>query len=161
MGWPNGYAKSYSYAFTGAASALADFPNLILETNADYADVAHGGQVTHTVVLNGQTVPADLIFTSDSAGSALLSWEIESWNNVTGAIVAWVKFSVTTGTDTVYSWVGKSSVTTYQCTASATWNADYATVFHFPLAVVSTTELEKVESRRGSPPATLPIIDES
>jgi hypothetical protein len=37
---------------------------------------------------------------------------------------------------------------------------ELATVFHFPLAVVSTTELEKVESRKGSPPATLPIIEE-
>ncbi len=37
---------------------------------------------------------------------------------------------------------------------------ELATIFHFPLAVVSTTELEKVESRRGSPPATLPIIEE-
>jgi hypothetical protein len=37
---------------------------------------------------------------------------------------------------------------------------ELATVFHFPLAVVSTTELEKVESRRGSPPATLPIVEE-
>jgi hypothetical protein len=38
---------------------------------------------------------------------------------------------------------------------------ELATVFHFPLGSVSTTELEKVESRRGSPPAQLPIIDES
>jgi hypothetical protein len=37
---------------------------------------------------------------------------------------------------------------------------ELATVFHFPLAVVSTTELEKVESRKGSPPTTLPIIEE-
>jgi hypothetical protein len=37
---------------------------------------------------------------------------------------------------------------------------ELATVFHFPLSVVSTTELEKVESRRGSPPASLPIIEE-
>jgi hypothetical protein len=38
---------------------------------------------------------------------------------------------------------------------------ELATVFHFPLGVVSTTELSKVESRRGSPPAELPVIDES
>jgi hypothetical protein len=38
---------------------------------------------------------------------------------------------------------------------------ELATVFHFPLGVVSTTELEKVESRRGSPPAQLPIVEES
>jgi hypothetical protein len=37
---------------------------------------------------------------------------------------------------------------------------ELATVFHFPLAVVSTTELAKVESRKGSPPASLPIIEE-
>jgi hypothetical protein len=37
---------------------------------------------------------------------------------------------------------------------------ELATLFHFPLAIVSTTELEKIESRRGSPPATLPIIEE-
>jgi hypothetical protein len=37
---------------------------------------------------------------------------------------------------------------------------ELATVFHFPLGTVSTTELEKVESRKGSPPASLPIIEE-
>lgn len=37
---------------------------------------------------------------------------------------------------------------------------ELATVFHFPLAVVSTTELAKVESRKGSPPASLPVIEE-
>ncbi len=37
---------------------------------------------------------------------------------------------------------------------------ELATLFHFPLAVVSTTELAKVESRKGSPPASLPIIEE-
>lgn len=37
---------------------------------------------------------------------------------------------------------------------------ELATVFHFPLAVVSTTELEKVESRKGSPPASLPVIED-
>jgi hypothetical protein len=37
---------------------------------------------------------------------------------------------------------------------------ELATIFHFPLGVVSTSELDKVESRRGSPPASLPIVDE-
>ena len=37
---------------------------------------------------------------------------------------------------------------------------ELATIFHFPIATVSTTELEKVESRKGSPPASLPIIEE-
>jgi len=38
---------------------------------------------------------------------------------------------------------------------------ELATIFHFPLGTVSTTELEKVGSRKGSPPASLPVIEEA
>ncbi len=37
---------------------------------------------------------------------------------------------------------------------------ELATIFHFPLGSVSTTELDKITSRRGAPPASLPIIEE-
>ena len=37
---------------------------------------------------------------------------------------------------------------------------ELATVFHFPTVTVATSELEKVESRKGTPPATLPIVEE-
>ncbi len=37
---------------------------------------------------------------------------------------------------------------------------ELATIFHFPIAAVSTTELEKISSRKGSPPAGIPTIDE-
>ncbi|HVM76544.1 MAG TPA: hypothetical protein VMU07_00050 [Candidatus Paceibacterota bacterium] len=44
---------------------------------------------------------------------------------------------------------------------TATLNIEeLATIYHFPIAAVSTAELEKVESRKGSPPAALPIIEE-
>lgn len=36
---------------------------------------------------------------------------------------------------------------------------ELATVFHFPIAAISTSELEKVESRKGTPPATLPVVE--
>ncbi len=36
---------------------------------------------------------------------------------------------------------------------------ELATVFHFPTMTVTTSELEKVESRKGTPPATLPIVE--
>ena len=88
----NGYAHHLIFTFNvHPNSNLIAFPNLISGTYAGMADTGHGGYVTHTTTLNGRTVPADLIFTSDSAGSTLLSWEIESWSNATGAIVAWVK----------------------------------------------------------------------
>jgi hypothetical protein len=121
------------------SSNLTAFPNLILGTYAGMADTGHGGYVTQTTTLNGQTVPADLVFTSDAAGTTLLSWEVESWNNTTGAIVAWVKSDRLAVSDTlIYAWAGKSSVTTYQCTASATWSA-YSLVSHYPNGTTLST----------------------
>ena len=35
---------------------------------------------------------------------------------------------------------------------------ELATVYHFPIAAVGTTELEKISSRKGGPPANLPVI---
>ncbi len=127
MAFPNGYAACRKLTFDVRPTAvLTDFPNLVLGTYAELKSVANGGQVNNTVTLLAQTVPADVIFTSDAAGTVLLSWEIESWNATTGAIVAWVKFSRSSSADDViYMWAGKPTVTTYQCTASATWDAYY------------------------------------
>jgi len=38
---------------------------------------------------------------------------------------------------------------------------ELATIYHFPITAVTTTQLEKVESKKGSPPATLPVIEET
>ena len=37
---------------------------------------------------------------------------------------------------------------------------ELATVYHFPIGTVGTTELQKVGSRKGGPPATLPLMGE-
>ena len=121
--WSNGYNFTATFTFGVHPSAnLTAFPNLILGTYASLADIAHGGQVTHTVTLNGVTVPADLIITTDSGGTVLTSWDIISWDNTTGAIKLYVKADRLAASDTLlYAWVGNSSVTTYQCTASSTY----------------------------------------
>ncbi len=36
---------------------------------------------------------------------------------------------------------------------------ELATIFHFPIQATTTSELEKVESRKGTPPAALPVIE--
>ena len=137
----NGYTKGAVFTFNvHPASNLTAFPNYFHGVYPQLADVAHGGYVTHTTTLLGQTVPADFIFTSDTAGATLCNgsvpcygWEIEKWDNTTGEMWGWVATDRSAGVDTlVYAWVGKSSVTTYQCTASATWNNNYKAVFHFP-----------------------------
>ncbi|MDE2018818.1 MAG: hypothetical protein KGJ13_00530 [Patescibacteria group bacterium] len=37
---------------------------------------------------------------------------------------------------------------------------ELATIYHFPIAAVTTTELEKIASRKGSPPASVPTIED-
>ena len=157
----NGYATGALFTFNVyPASNLTAFPNLILGTYSQLADVAHGGYVQNTVTLNGQTVPADLIFTSDSAGTRLLSWEIEAWNNTTGAIVAWVKDDRSSSADTlIYVWVGKASVTTYQCTATSVWDTDYKSVWHVPngttLSALDSTSNVNNGSMSATPPTAV------
>jgi hypothetical protein len=37
---------------------------------------------------------------------------------------------------------------------------ELATLLHFPITAVSTTELEKIGSRKGAPPAGVPLIED-
>ncbi len=134
--WPNGY--SYQATFTVAAgkvpSAQNNFPALISGTYADFATTANGGRIsntcTQTVGNNATAVPCDLIFTSDAAGTQLLSWEFETYAPATGAVNIWVNVpSVANGT-VIYAWYGQPSVTALQTTPSATWSSNFMAVYH-------------------------------
>ncbi|MGD1065026.1 MAG: choice-of-anchor D domain-containing protein, partial [Terracidiphilus sp.] len=133
--WPNGY--SYEATFTVAAgqvpSAQTNFPALISGTYADFATTANGGRINNTctqVVGNNSTAaPCDLIFTSDAAGTQLLSWEFETWNAANGAVNIWVNVPNLANGTVIYAWYGQSSVTTLETTPSATWT-NYMAVYH-------------------------------
>ncbi|HEY3823397.1 MAG TPA: choice-of-anchor D domain-containing protein, partial [Bryobacteraceae bacterium] len=94
--WPNGY--TYQATFTVASgqvpSAQTNFAVLISGTFADFATAAGGGRIsntcTQTVGNNATTVPCDLIFTSDAAGTMPLNWEFETYSAATGAVNIWV-----------------------------------------------------------------------
>ncbi|HEY1755666.1 MAG TPA: choice-of-anchor D domain-containing protein, partial [Bryobacteraceae bacterium] len=135
--WPNGY--SYQATFTVTAGKVTgsqtNFPALISGTYPDFKSSANGGRVlntcTQTVGNRTVTVPCDLIFTSDAAGTALLSWEIESYNPVTGALIAWVNVpSLSSGT-VLYGWYGNASVVSLQSSFASTWNSNYLGIWHF------------------------------
>jgi len=154
---PNGYTSALIFTFNvHPAANLSGFPNLISGTYAQFADIAHGGYVNNTVTLNGQTVPADLIFTA-SDGSTLLSWEIERWNNTTGAIVGWVKSDRLAASDTlIYAYVGNSGVTTYQCTNAATWTGgSYTGVWHMPNGTTLSLYDSTTSGNNGTPGGTV------
>jgi len=82
----------------------------------NFADLAHGGYVNHTVTRNGLTVPTDLVFSSDSAAASPYTWDIEYWDNTTGSIVAFILIPTLSNTvnETFYVSVGNSSVSTWQ-----------------------------------------------
>jgi hypothetical protein len=134
--WPNGY--SYQATFTVAAgqvpSAQTSFPALISGTFADFATTASGGRIsntcTQTVGNNATTVPCDLIFTSDAAGTVLLNWEFETYAAATGAVNIWVNVPSLSNGTVVYAWYGQPSVTTLQTTPSATWSSSFVAVYH-------------------------------
>ncbi len=133
--WPNGYL--YQATFTVAAgkvpSAQTNFPALISGTYADFATTGNGGKVANTcnqtVGSNVTSVPCDLIFTSDAAGTQLLSWEYETYTAATGAVNIWVNVPNLASGTTIYAWYGQPSVTTAQTTPTSTWS-NYSAVYH-------------------------------
>jgi hypothetical protein len=162
-----------SYSFSNSitvhhgqvASTQTDFPVLITGTYSYLATTAHGGSVQNTTTLNGQTVPADLIFTSDSGGTSPLIWEIASYNATTGAIEAWVNIpTLSSSVDTVfYMFYGNASVTTYQCTATSTWDSNYVFISHLPNGTTLGVKDSTINANNGTlvnaPTATTGQID--
>jgi hypothetical protein len=133
---PKGY--SYQATFTVAAgqvaSAQSNFPALISGTFADFKTVANGGRVANlcrqTVRKNSLSVPCDLVFASDAAGTTLLTWEFESYNATTGAVNIWVKVPSLSNGMVIYGWYGRSSITTLQTTPASTWSNNWQAVYH-------------------------------
>lgn len=139
--WPNGYTQRYTIT-VGAAqvpSSQTGFTQPITGTYSWMADTGHGGQVTHTASTTCSTetitCPMDLIFTSDANGSTLLKWEIEKYDNTTGAIVAWVGWganSISNGAK-IYAFAGNSGVSTWQGgLIGSAWDSNTQMLYHMP-----------------------------
>lgn len=116
-------------------TSQTDFSVGIIGDYSYLAAVANGGVIQNTTTFNGQTVPADLIFTSDIAGLTLLKWEAASYvtSSGHGAVEIWVKIpTLSHSVDTVfYMWAGNAAVTTYQGGAVGdAWDASSAAIFH-------------------------------
>ena len=141
----NGYAycRTITIDHTKVGSGTEDetqFPWLASSTISSLATVGNGGHIQNTTTESGSsytgTVPADLIFTSDSGCTTDLNWEIESYNSATGNIIAWISNSSTAlshSADTVvYMCYGNSSVTTWQGNVHGVWDSHFVGVWHFP-----------------------------
>ena len=135
--WPNGYSYRLTEAINYTKVGTTDhtnYPATYIRTYAQLAHTTNGGYATN---LNGY----DIIITSDAAGSTKLDHEIESYNNVTGAVVFHFRepsVSHTVNT-TFYVFVGNSSVTTSQEVVTGVWNSNYKAVFHLPNGTTLTS----------------------
>jgi hypothetical protein len=102
-----------------AGGPHVDFPVLISITDTDLSAARADGW--------------DLLFT-DSDETAKLDHEIESFNNGSGVLVAWVRIpapGITNGTDkTIYLYYGYPTVPADQQNVNGVWNASYQAVWH-------------------------------
>ena len=140
MAWAYTGTLQTDFTQCGSSNSL-NFPVLVSITDTTLKLVAHGGQINNTVTQSGGnavTMPADLIFTSDSAGSTKIPWEFESYDGTAGTIIAWVQVATLSHTaNTIfYVFYGDASVTTQQNTGSyapsAVWAASQKMVLHAP-----------------------------
>ena len=106
---------------------LTNFTMLVSDTDTTLKSTGNGGTVTDA---QGD----DIVFTSDSGCTTLLSWDpLDSWSSSTGAIITYVKVaSIAVGTK-IYRCSGKSAITTFQggSTGSA-WDSNFKSVLHLP-----------------------------
>ena len=102
-----------------------NFPLLFDTTDPGFATVASGGHVSNQ---NGY----DIIFSTDPNGLTRLDHEIETYNPVTGQIIAWVRVPILSHTtDTVvYVLYGNPNIATSQQNAAGVWDHNYLSVLH-------------------------------
>lgn len=127
-----------------------NFPVVFSGAYSYLATVANGGKVINTTTLNGQTVPADLTFTSDAAGTTLLNWEVASYNATTGAIEVWIKIPTLShsANTIIYMQYGNAAITTYQGAATSVWDSNFYRVYH--LANGTTLSVNDSTSNAGT-----------
>ena len=101
---------------------LKDFPLLVNITRDFLRTVGNGG---HVINVNG----FDIVFVD--ANNRILNHEVESYDPLTGNLVAWVRIPdlSSSGTTTIRILYGNSAITTNQSTED-TWISSYKAVWH-------------------------------
>jgi hypothetical protein len=122
-GWQ--YSKKITILASEVAAVLTNFPVLINTTHPDWADTSNSGYVA-------QSDGGDILFL---AGNRItkLDHEIESYDETTGELVAWVEvLSLSDSQDTdIYIFYGNANaVDQWNTTGAGVWEPNYAGVWH-------------------------------
>ncbi|MGM0667596.1 MAG: DUF2341 domain-containing protein, partial [Bacteroidota bacterium] len=122
--WLTGYAYRKTVTIPAAqvsGGPHTDFPVLVSVTDNDLRTIANGGYVENA---SGW----DIVFSEDNINP--LDHELESYNPVSGEVVAWVRIpSLPAGGHSFYLYFGNSSIGADPSTTS-TWNGSYDGVWH-------------------------------
>src|SRR5208283_4580960 len=152
-----------SHTMVSGSGSLTNFTVYVQLSGNSFKSAANGGKIQNSVTFNGQTVPADIVFSPNAAGATPYSFEIESWDAVNGIIHAWVlNSSLSNTTDwSFYAVYDNASVTTYQGGAKgAAWDSYYAVVWHHAaVSVNDSTVYGNNGTASGSPTATTGIVN--
>lgn len=157
----NGYShqRSITISSSETSATQASFPQLVCAnitlgntntcpTVSGLNQSGGGARVINMTTFNSQTVPADLVFTTDSTCMTLMKWDTASYTASTGAFEARVLItSLSSSSNTVfYMCYGKSAVTTYQGgTVGQAYDANTCAVYH----VANGTTLSLKDSSAG------------
>jgi hypothetical protein len=118
--WNNSwlYRKLIRIDPTKVAANLTDFPVLVEVIDSDFAEHA-------------RTDAWDLLFTDYSSGTQL-DHEIESYESITGHLVAWVNVPFVSSTEPtlLYLYYGNPAVAISQENVAGTWGSNYMMVQH-------------------------------
>jgi len=114
-------------------STQSNFTILVSVTDATLRIISNGGHVANS---NGY----DIGFYTDSSGSTKLKWEIESYNPVTGQLIAWVKIPTLSSTSdtSFYLFYGDPSITSDQSDPVNTWDSNFKAVYHLGNGITLT-----------------------
>ena len=152
-----------SHTMVSGSGSLTNFAVYVQLSGNSFKSAANGGRIQNSVTFNGQTVPADLVFSPNAAGATPYSFEIESWDPVNGIVNAWVlNSSLSNTTDWSFCAVyDNASVTTYQGgTKGAAWDSYYAVVWHHAaVSVNDSTAYGNNGTASGSPTAATGIVN--
>ena len=126
-GGHNGYSYARTITMSGSnvSGTLSNFPMLFSGTYAYLAASSSAGNVQNG---NGY----DIAFASDAGCNSKLNFEQESYTSSTGNIIDWVQVPSITGGAVIYLCYGNGSILSTQTNATATWDSNYAAVWHFP-----------------------------
>lgn len=117
------YRKKITIDYTKVSETVTNFPVLISRTDTDWKDTSNGGCV-------GQSDGGDFVFTSAN-GTTALNYEIETYTNTTGELIAWVNIpTLSSSSDTdVYIYYGNPSISDQQ-NPSGVWLNSATGIFH-------------------------------